>query len=67
MTQKISRDDIEAGIRQIQGEAKAKVVDKRKALVTTAGIVAALLLLFAFRLGKRSGKKRSALIEIRRL
>ena len=43
------------------------MVDKRKALVTTAGIVAALLLLFAFRLGKRSGKKRSALIEIRRL
>jgi len=67
MTQKITRDDIEAGIRQLQGDAKQKVVDKRKALVTGVGIAAVVVLLLTFMLGKRAGNKRSALIEIRRL
>ena len=67
MTQKITRDDIEAGIRQLQGDAKQKVVDKRKALVTGVGITAVVVLLLTFMLGKRAGNKRSALIEIRRL
>ena len=67
MTQKITRDDIEAGIRQLQGDAKQKVVDKRKALVTGVGIAAVVVLLLTFMLGRRAGNKRSALIEIRRL
>lgn len=67
MTQKITRDDIEAGIRQLQGGAKQKVVDKKKAIATAAGLTAVAVLLFTFLLGKRAGKKRSALIEIRRL
>jgi hypothetical protein len=67
MTQKISRDDLEAGIRQLQGDAKQKLTDKRKPLLATVGAAAAVVILLAFLLGKRSGKKRSALIEIRRL
>jgi len=67
MTEKITRDDLEAGIRQLQGGAKQKVVDKRKALVTGVGIAAVVVLLLTFMLGKRAGNKRSALIEIRRL
>ena len=67
MTEKITRDDLEAGIRQLQGGAKQKVVDKRKALVTGVGIAAVVVLLLTFMLGRRAGNKRSALIEIRRL
>jgi hypothetical protein len=64
---KITREDLEAGIRQLQGGAKQSVVDKKKAIVTTAGIGAVLLLLCVFLLGKRSGNKRTALVEIRRI
>jgi hypothetical protein len=64
---KITREDLEAGIRQLQGGAKQKVVDKKKAIATTAGIGAVLLLLCVFLLGKRSGNKRTALVEIRRI
>ena len=35
---KITRDDLEAGIRQLQGGASDKVVDKKKAIATAAGI-----------------------------
>ena len=65
---KITRDDLEAGIRQLQGGAQQKVVDKKKAIVTAVGIGAVLVLLFTvFMLGKRAGNKRTALVEIRRL
>jgi hypothetical protein len=64
---KITREDLEAGIRQLQGGAKQRVVDKKKAVVTTAGIGAVLLLLCVYLLGKHSGNKRTALVEIRRI
>ena len=67
MTEKITRDDLEAGIRQLQGDAKQKLTDKKRPLIATVGVAAAVVVLLAFLLGKRSGKKRSALIEIRRL
>ncbi len=64
---KITRDDLEAGIRQLQGGARDKVVDKKKAIATAAGIGAVLLLFTVFMLGKRAGNRRTALVEIRRL
>jgi hypothetical protein len=64
---KITRDDLEAGIRQLQGGARQKVVDKKKAIATATGIGAALLLVTVFMLGRRAGNKRTALVEIRRL
>ena len=67
MTQKITRDDLEAGIRQLQGDARRRVVDKKKAVAVAVGITAAAVLAVTFLLGKRAGNKRSALIEIRRL
>jgi hypothetical protein len=67
MTQKITRDDLEAGIRQLQGDARRRVVDKKKAVAVAVGITAVAVLAVTFLLGKRAGNKRSALIEIRRL
>ena len=67
MTEKITRDDLEAGIRQLQGGARQKVVDKKKTIVTAIGVGATLVLVIVFLLGKRAGNKRTALVEIRRL
>jgi hypothetical protein len=64
---KITRDDLEAGLRQLQGGARQKVVDKKKAIATGAGIGVALVLFIVFMLGKRAGNKRTALVEIRRI
>jgi hypothetical protein len=64
---KITRDDLEAGIRKLQGDAKDRVDDKKKTLVTIGGIAAVVLVLLVFMLGKRSGKKKTTLVEIRRV
>ena len=63
---KITRDDLEAGIRKLQGDAKDRVDDKKKTIVTIGGIVAVVFVLLVFMLGKRSGKKKTTLVEIRR-
>jgi hypothetical protein len=65
--QRISRDDIEAKLRELQGDARDQVASARSTVIT-AGIVAALvLLLLAFLLGRRGGRQRSTVVEIRRV
>jgi hypothetical protein len=64
---RISRDDIEDKIRELEGGAREQV-ESARSTVLTAGIVAALiLLLLAFLLGTRKGRKRSTVVEIRRV
>ena len=64
---RITRDDLEAGIRKLQGDAKDRVDDKKKTLATIGGIAAVVFILLVFMLGKRSGKKKTTLVEIRRV
>jgi hypothetical protein len=66
-TKRITRDDIEAKLRELEGDARDQVASARNTVVT-AGIVAALvLLLLAFLLGRRGGRQRSTVVEIRRV
>jgi hypothetical protein len=66
-TKRITRDDIEAKLRELEGDARDQVASARSTVIT-AGIVAALvLLLLAFLLGRRGGRQRSTVVEIRRV
>lgn len=64
---KITREDLEARFRTLQGDVQSKVEDKKKAAIGLAigGALVALLLFYV--LGRRSGKKRTTLVEIRRV
>jgi hypothetical protein len=64
---KITRDDLENRFRSLQDVAKGKVDEKRNTFATIAGMGGVLLLLLVFLLGKRSGKKKTTLVEIRRV
>lgn len=64
---KITPQDIENKLRALQGGVQGKVEEKRSTLVTAATAGGAVLLLIFFLLGRRSGKKRSAIVEIRRI
>jgi hypothetical protein len=63
----ITRSDLEAKFRELEGGAREQVESARSTVVT-AGVVAALtLLLLAYLLGARKGKQRSTIVEIRRV
>jgi hypothetical protein len=64
---KITRDDLEHSFRSLQEGAKAKVDDKKSTIATAAGIGGLLIVLLVFLLGRRSGLKKSTMIEIRRV
>jgi len=64
---RITRDDLEDKFRELEGGAREQAESARSTVVT-AGVVAALvLLLLAFLLGTRKGRKRSTVVEIRRV
>jgi hypothetical protein len=64
---KITPQDIENRLKALQGDVQSKVDDKKSTIATTAAAGGMVLLLIFFLLGKRSGKKRSAVVEIRRI
>jgi hypothetical protein len=63
----ITRDDIEAKFREIQGEAEAVETEARDYVALAVAAVAVTVVVAAFLLGSRRGKKRRAIVEIRRI
>ena len=64
---KITPQDIENRLKALQGDVQGKVEDKKSTIATTAAAGGMVLLVIFFLLGRRSGKKRSAVVEIRRI
>jgi len=63
---KITRDDIKAKLSEIQHDATDTVEDAKSQIIAVAAIVALVLLLLAYLLGRRGGRKRSTIIELKR-
>jgi hypothetical protein len=64
---KITPDDLRTKLQSFQGEVQGKVDDQKMSIATVAGGAGMALMILMFLLGKRSGKKKSAIIEIRRV
>lgn len=62
----ISRDDLESGFRSFQGEVMERFEDRRQTLVSIAAGAGLVLILIVFVLGRRSGRKKTTLVEVRR-
>ncbi|MCD9623060.1 hypothetical protein [Rhabdothermincola salaria] len=63
----ITRDDIEAKFRDIQGEVETMETEARDYLGMAIAAVAVTVVVVAFVLGNRRGKKRRTVVEIRRV
>jgi hypothetical protein len=63
----VTRDDIERSLRAIQTGVESKVVSQRTKIIRGASAAGIVLVLIIFLLGRRSGRKRSAVVEIRRV
>jgi hypothetical protein len=64
---KITRSDLESKFRAFQGDIQGKVDDKKQTLMAVGAGAGMFLMLLFFLLGRRSGKKKTTLVEIRRV
>ncbi len=65
--ERITRQDIESRFRALQGEVD-EVADQAVSTALMAGlVVGATIVVLAFLVGRRRGRRKSAIIEVRRL
>jgi len=64
---KITPEDLRDKLQAFQGEIQGKVDDQKTSIAAVAGGVGMALMILMFLLGKRAGKKKSAIVEIRRV
>jgi hypothetical protein len=64
---KLTRADLEAKLREVQGGVTDQAESAKGTLAAAGGVIAVLLMLIVFVLGRRAGKQRSTIVEIRRV
>ena len=62
-----SRADLQSTLESFQQTLRGQIDDRRQTIVTVAVVVAVGMALVAYLLGRRSGRRKSAIIDIRRL
>ena len=65
--QKVTRDDIESKLRELRGEVDERVEEVKVPAIAIAVGVAVVTVVAAYWFGKRRGKKRQTIVEIRRV
>lgn len=63
----VSRSDIESKLREIRGEVDTTATAAKPAAMAVAAVAVVALLGAADLLGRRKGKKKSTVVEIRRV
>jgi 1-aminocyclopropane-1-carboxylate deaminase/D-cysteine desulfhydrase-like pyridoxal-dependent ACC family enzyme len=66
-TQPITKGDLESKLRELQGEVDETKESAQSTLVTVGAVVAVLVIAIAFLAGRRKGKKRTTVVEVRRI
>ena len=64
---RITRGDLESKFREIQDDVQGKVESKKATLKTAAIAGGVVLILLVYLFGRRSGRKKTTLVEIRRV
>lgn len=64
---KITRGDIESKLREMRGDVEETAEAAKTPIMAIAGGVAVAIVVVAFLLGKRRGRRRSTVVEIRRV
>ena len=64
---KVTREQLEAKFAALQTGVESTVAEKRKTVVIAGAVGGLVLLLLFFALGRRSGKRKTTIVEIRRV
>jgi hypothetical protein len=62
----ITKDDIEGKLRELAGDVNEQAEAAKGVAMTVGAVVAAAVVIGIFLLGKRRGKKKTTMIEVRR-
>jgi 1-aminocyclopropane-1-carboxylate deaminase/D-cysteine desulfhydrase-like pyridoxal-dependent ACC family enzyme len=63
----IERGDLEAKLRELQGEVTDTTESAKTTLLTVGAVIAVGVIAIAFLAGRRKGKKRTTVVEVRRI
>lgn len=63
----VTRDDIEDKLRQLRGEVDSVGEKARGGAVVVGAVAAVAILATVYLLGRRKGKKRTTVVEVRRV
>jgi hypothetical protein len=66
-TERITRDQIEAKFRELTGDVDEEISSKRSQAVTVALAVGVAAVAVIFLIGRRAGRRKSAVVEVRRI
>jgi hypothetical protein len=64
---RITKEDIESQLRSLTTDVKADVMSEKQKVITGGVIAVVVVLVLVFLIGKRSGRKKTTLVEIRRV
>lgn len=65
-TGRITREDLESKFRALQADLQGRVSDKKQSIVAVVSAVGTVVVLLAYLLGRRSGRRRASRVQIRR-
>ena len=63
----VTRDDLEAKLRELKGDVSETAESAKSTLIMVGAAVAVVVVAAAFFMGKRRGKHKRTVLEIRRL
>ena len=63
---RITKQDLESKFQSLQDDLQGRASDKKQSLVAAASLASAVIVLIAYLLGRRGGRKRRSVVEIRR-
>lgn len=63
---KISKQDIEDKIRALQSDISGRASDKKQSIIAVGSVIATVVVVLAYLLGRRGGRRKSSRVEFRR-
>ena len=63
---RITRDDLEAELRAVVGDPEGPVAGRRPTLVLVAAVTVGVVVAVVYMVGRRAGRLRSTVVEVRR-
>ena len=63
---RITKVELESKFQSLQDDLQGKVTDNKQRIVAGLSVVASIIVLIAYLLGRRGGRKRRSVVEIRR-